>query len=666
MHPRWPAFVSRVYPEKQPAICWWIRIPYARLIHDHSWCVLRASFEFLITLVVALIFSTGVATADFSSPSTSPEKITPAPISSAESSVALERDEHPSIKGTVFGPPAPRLTAKDYPDPLGESRVAVWVLAQQHLYWAAFLLGTLLIVSVLEIIALIRRDEHDAYACDVLAREFLDLVMLGLSVASLLGGTLLFCLLGLYPDLMRYLLSVSRSVFLTYGILVLGFTILAYLYYVTWESFDTGCQKWIHASLGILANVSGTSLAFLGNSWSSFMISPAGIDSHGRFLGNTWRVIHTALWNPLNVHRLAGHLLCAGAVLAAYGAYRCLTAKTTEEKAHFDWIGSVALFALLGALFTMPFGGYWLLREIYAYRQQMGITLLGGLLAWPGILLVSAMSLQFLGINYYLWQRISSVRGGSLHVREAKWVFFLLGLCTVVYISPHTMVMTPLELKNLGGQQHPVLGNYGVESAKSTAVNLMMVLTTWSFLLWQLTHTRMPTERCHGLLRILRTIFVVAAINILWLGVYGYYIPANGRVGLSVPMVMTTLSLILVGLITAIRLPKDTRLKVDWGSLPIRGYFALLFIAFLVTWTMGLGGYRRSALRLFWHVNDIMQDESPWAFTHTTGFATNVISLNALLFWISLAGVFWLTRTGVANRRNPQALRGKSLGVDIV
>jgi len=489
MHPRWPAFVSRVYPEKQPAICWWIRIPYARLIHDHSWCVLRASFEFLITLVVALIFSTGVATADFSSPSTSPEKITPAPISSAESSVALERDEHPSIKGTVFGPPAPRLTAKDYPDPLGESRVAVWVLAQQHLYWAAFLLGTLLIVSVLEIIALIRRDEHDAYACDVLAREFLDLVMLGLSVASLLGGTLLFCLLGLYPDLMRYLLSVSRSVFLTYGILVLGFTILAYLYYVTWESFDTGCQKWIHASLGILANVSGTSLAFLGNSWSSFMISPAGIDSHGRFLGNTWRVIHTALWNPLNVHRLAGHLLCAGAVLAAYGAYRCLTAKTTEEKAHFDWIGSVALFALLGALFTMPFGGYWLLREIYAYRQQMGITLLGGLLAWPGILLVSAMSLQFLGINYYLWQRISSVRGGSLHVREAKWVFFLLGLCTVVYISPHTMVMTPLELKNLGGQQHPVLGNYGVESAKSTAVNLMMVLTTWSFLLWQLTHS---------------------------------------------------------------------------------------------------------------------------------------------------------------------------------
>ena len=69
------------------------------------------------------------------------------------------------------------------------------------------------------------------------------------------------------------------------------------------------------------------------------MISPAGIDEFGRYLGNSWHVVHSALWNPFNVHRFAGHLLCASAVLCAYAAYRALTARTLEEKAHYDGIG---------------------------------------------------------------------------------------------------------------------------------------------------------------------------------------------------------------------------------------------------------------------------------------------------------------------------------------
>ena len=36
--------------------------------------------------------------------------------------------------------------------------------------------------------------------------------------------------------------------------------------------------------------------------------------------------------------------------------------------------------------------------------------------------------------------------------------------------------------------------------------------------------------------------FFMAYVNIIWLAVYGYYIPANVRVGLSVPQVATTLS----------------------------------------------------------------------------------------------------------------------------
>ena len=78
-------------------------------------------------------------------------------------------------------------------------------------------------------------------------------------------------------------------------------------------------------------------------------------------------------------------------------------------------------------------------------------------------------------------------------------------------------------------------------------------------------------------------------------------------------------------------------------------YSGVLLIAFTATWIMGLGGYRRSSVRLYYHVTDIMKDASPWAFTHTTGFAVNVITLNTLIFWAGVAGTLWLM-TGSASQ----------------
>ena len=53
-------------------------------------------------------------------------------------------------------------------------------------------------------------------------------------------------------------------------------------------------------------------------------------------------------------------------------------------------------------------------------------------------------------------------------------------------------------------------------------------------------------------------------------------------------------------------------------------------------------GRHRSSVRLFWHVNEIMRDNSPWAYTHTVGFAANMISFNVLFFWTTIMFVFWL------------------------
>ena len=68
----------------------------------------------------------------------------------------------------------------------------------------------------------------------------------------------------------------------------------------------------------------------------------------------------------------------------------------------------------------------------------------------------------------------------------------------------------------------------------------------------------------------------------------------------------------------------------------------LIFIAVTFTWLMGLMGYVRSGLRQHWHVYGIIRDTSPDAFTPTLGFATEVVSVTVLVFFLLIGFVFWI------------------------
>ena len=45
-------------------------------------------------------------------------------------------------------------------------------------------------------------------------------------------------------------------------------------------------------------------------------------------------------------------------------------AKTPEERAHYDWMGYVGNFIAISTFIVLPFAGYWLGREIYAFNQR--------------------------------------------------------------------------------------------------------------------------------------------------------------------------------------------------------------------------------------------------------------------------------------------------------
>jgi len=131
-------------------------------------------------------------------------------------------------EGPISSAPAPQLTSRDYrslnlPYPLSESRIVVWVLAQQHLYFGAFVLGALWWVLLVEAASLGTRDAQRAQRYRAAGHEILRIVVLGITIAALLGALLVIALFGLYPGLTRYFAGVFRTTVLFAGVLFVTF-----------------------------------------------------------------------------------------------------------------------------------------------------------------------------------------------------------------------------------------------------------------------------------------------------------------------------------------------------------------------------------------------------------------------------------------------------------
>ena len=370
---------------------------------------------------------------------------------------------------------------------------------------------------------------------------------------------------------------------------------------------------------------------FIANSWLTFMMSPRGISDSGAVL-SVWEAVNNFTWMPINVHRVIANVAFGGSVAAAYAAFKFLQAETDEERAHYDWMGYIGNFVAIIAFLPLPFAGYWLAKEIYAYSQTLGLTMMGGAFSWLFIIQAILIGNLFLAANYYLWLGMGRVEGRQPIQKVIKYLLITIAICFMVWATPRSIIATVSEIRSMGGSSHPVLGFLGVMSAKNTAVNILILTTFMSFLLYRRTGkvaTVAWAKKGHAAQL---TIFAAVAIFVIFLGVYGYFVEATVRIGLSVPQVLSVL-LAMVS-ITAIDvfLFRGARMtgEVRWGRIPAISQYVLIFIAVTFTWLMGLMGYVRSGLRQHWHVYGVIRDQSVDAFTPTLGFATQVVSVTVL------------------------------------
>jgi len=547
--------------------------------------------------------------------------------------------------GTPEGPPAPSPQETVY-SRIGslDSRLLVWFVTQQHTYFGGFVLALPIFCVLLEFLGLSSRKPALALRYDGLARDLAKVALLALSVTAVVGCLMLGMFLSFYPSFMKYMGGTFKAFMPFYAIVFVGESLLLIVYYYSWNRMAEPALKWVHASIGVLTNVFGTTLLLLANSWSAFMMAPAGVDAHGRFLGNGWHLLHSALWNPLNVHRFLADIMSGGAVVLAYACYRFFTSKTEQARAYFDWVGHVFLFVTVCALLPMPFAGYWLMRSVYAFSQSMGVTMMGGLLTWLFVVQALLIGVLFLGVNFYLWQSMARLRGGERYQPYYQMLLAVFMLALFIWLTPHTVFMSAGEVKAMGGASHPVVGNYGVMSAKNGAVNIMILVTTLSFMYYRRANRTMVVSWVKKGNILIGALFLLGALNIIWLSVYGYYLPANLRVGLSSPQAATTLTVLVVGVVINRMMLKGALLRgpIQWGKISLRGMVGLFGLAAAFSWVMGLMGYIRSSGRLAWHVSELMADVSPWAFTPDFAFAAKMVTLNMMVFWGAVLTLFWM------------------------
>jgi cytochrome bd-type quinol oxidase subunit 1 len=558
-------------------------------------------------------------------------------------------DVYFGTEGTPQGPAAPAPDETVYPR-IGslDSRLVVWFITQQHTYFGGFVLALPLFCALLEFLGLITKKPALALRYDGLARDLAKVAVLAMSVTALIGSLMLTMFITLYPSFMKYMGGTFKGFMPAYAAVFVGESLLLIVYYYGWNRMTGRGMKWIHAAIGILTNIVGTALLMMANAWSAFMMSPAGVDAQGRFLGNAWHLLHSALWNPLNVHRFLADIMSGGAVVLAYACYRFFTSKTDEERAYFDWVGYIFLFVTVFALIPMPFAGYWLMKSVFVFRQTMGVTMMGGLLTWLFVVQALLIGVLFLGINYYLWQSMGRIKGGERYQPYYQFLLGVLMLALFVWLTPHTLLTSASEVKAMGGAQHPVIGNYGVMSAKNGAVNILILVTALSFLYYRRANRTMTISWIKTGNTLLTVLYVVGALNIIWLSIYGFYLPAKVRVGLSAPQAFTTFTVIVLGVVMNRLMLRGAVMHgpIQWGKIPLRGMVGLFGLAASFSWVMGLMGYIRSSGRLSWHVSELMADVSPWAFTPDLQYATKMVTLNMVVFWAAVLVLFWMCERG--------------------
>ncbi|MBI2310967.1 MAG: cytochrome ubiquinol oxidase subunit I [Betaproteobacteria bacterium] len=367
--------------------------------------------------------------------------------------------------------------------PLIGARTALWLVAQIHLFLAAFVLGAPIFIVISEWLGLQTRDPR----YERLARETMKVVAIAYSLTAVFGVLFAFVLMGPYQLLTNYLFRALYPVWALYGLFILLETVCMYLYWYTWGPLSaTTVRKWMHIGIGVVLNVLGTIVMLLMNAVAGFMNTPPkAIET-----ATLWELVNNAAWWPLNLHRFLGNITFGGFVVALFAAFMFLTSRTGEDRKFYDWMGYIGNLIGVGALMTMPLAGYVLAKELFLYDAQLATFMmadkLSGYFVMQGLLVV----LLFLGANFYMWLSMQRIEGGPRFAPHMKAVFGVLLAGGVIWVVPQNFFPDLLSKAPPGVSEQALIlperfAFLGLMVAKALAVTAIIIMTFVTYLLYR-------------------------------------------------------------------------------------------------------------------------------------------------------------------------------------
>ena len=561
------------------------------------------------------------------------------------------------LSGAVAYAQIPKVPVAEFPY-IG-NRTAVWIVAQLHILFAAFVLGAPIFVVISEWLGYRKQDPR----YDRLAREVTKVTVILYSMTALTGGLFIFVLLATYPQFTTWLTNHFFLIFaLIYPLLFIAETIVLYLYFYTWDAWK-GEKKGRHIALGVLLNIIGTVTLFVIDGPTSFMNSPskavAGM-SLAQYIetASLWEKVYNYTWMPLNLHRLVGNVTFGGFIAGLIAAYMYMGAKSDGERSYYDWMGFVGNLIGVGALLLLPFMGYLLSYELCDYDASICPYMMADQLSMFFEMQGAMVGLIFLASNYYIWlsmkriEGVERVRMSVLTVAVMVSLPVVMTLAWTIFPVPDPLslaVLIPLVLAPfILGKLIPWLGRFTVSSRTVIKTGFLMVIIGNA--IWMTPHGFVATQALapedgslslpsYDLFR------VTAETTIAWADLA--LMPAKNAAAFTLVFV-TIVNYILYN--RAIR-----QGTIVWGKIDFASQFVLIFLAFSAIWTMGLMGAVRSLVRKYFHVYNLLPDFTAESFTPTLAYSAWWITAITLVFFAVVSFAILLTlRTSEAEAQAPE------------
>ena len=364
--------------------------------------------------------------------------------------------------------------------PIIGARSALWLAAQLHLYFAAFVLGAPIFIVISEWWG--RRTGDNRY--ERLARETMKIVVVSYSFTAIFGVIFAFVLMGAYASLMTHLFTRFGVVFASYALLILAETVLMYLYWYTWGPLAK--RKGLHISIGIGLNIVGTVVILLMNAVGSYMLTPPESPE----TASIWSLINNPTFTGLSLHRFIANITFGGFMVAVFAAFMYLTARNDKDRAFYDWVGYIGNFIGVATMMLLPLAGYIYAKEIFMYDATIATFMMADKLSSFFVMQGLLVGLLFVGANYYMWMSIRRIGGADDLKRYMRPIFTVILVSTVIWVTPQNFLPDLTTPAPAGVDENDLFipertAFIGLMMAKALAVTAIIMFTFLTYMVYR-------------------------------------------------------------------------------------------------------------------------------------------------------------------------------------